>query len=115
MQFHIVAGVLEFGQTTQDLTLLDVLDQLGGPTPLAEWDRSYVQRESGNKIAVMLRQLWNERDLQFDIQLEPGDLVVVPIKALRVYVAGEVSDAGAVPSPARGATTRRASPQSPRF
>ena len=80
----------------QDLTLLDVLDQLGGPTPLAEWDRSYVQRESGDKIAVLLRQLWNERDLQFDIQLEPGDLVVVPIKTPRVYVAGEVSDAGAV-------------------
>lgn len=81
----------------QDLTLLDILDQLGGPTPLAEWDRSYVQRESGEKIPVMLRQLWMERDLQFDIHLQPGDLVVVPIKAPKVFVAGEVNDAGAIP------------------
>jgi len=80
-----------------DLYLLDILDQLGGPTPLAEWDRSYVQRESGEKVPVMLRQLWEERDLQFDIRLQAGDLVVIPMKAPRVFVAGEVNDAGAVP------------------
>jgi polysaccharide export outer membrane protein len=81
----------------EKLTLLDILDQLGGPTPLAEWDRSYVQRESGEKIPVMLRQLWENRDLQFDIQLKAGDLVVVPMKAPKVFVAGEVNDAGAIP------------------
>jgi len=56
-----------------------------------------VQRESGEKISVVLRQLWNERDLQVDIQLQPGDLVVIPIKAPKVFVAGEVNDAVAAP------------------
>lgn len=80
-----------------DLTLLDVLDQLGGPTPLAEWNRSYLQRESGEKIPVMLRKLWDERAVEYDIKLAPGDLIVIPMSPPTVFVAGEVNDAGAFP------------------
>ena len=81
----------------EDLTVLAVLDQLGGPTPLAEWERSYVQRASGDKIPIMLRQLWENRDPQYDIVLNPGDLVVVPMNPPKVFVAGAVNDAGAYP------------------
>jgi polysaccharide export outer membrane protein len=81
----------------EDLTVLDILDQLGGPTPLAELDRSYVQRESGEKIPILLRKLWEDRDSLYDIMLEPGDLVVIPMNPPKVFVAGQVNDAGAFP------------------
>jgi hypothetical protein len=92
-QERIVANI----PYAEDLTVLDILDQLGGPTPLAEWGRCYVQRASGDKIPIMLRPLWEERDLQYDIVLKPGDLVVIPMNPPMVFVAGEVNDAGAIP------------------
>jgi polysaccharide export outer membrane protein len=92
-QDRVVANV----PYVKDLTLLDVLDQFGGPSPLADYDKSYVQRQSGEKLPVMLRQLWDGRDHQFDIPLAPGDLIVVPIKPARVFVAGQVNAAGGFP------------------
>lgn len=80
-----------------DMTLLDVLDQLGGPTPLANLGRSYVQRAEGQRVPVKLQKLWESRSPQYDLALQAGDQVVVPMKVLKIFVAGEVNSPGAFP------------------
>jgi polysaccharide export outer membrane protein len=83
------------------LTLLDVLESLGGPTPYAKADQSAVIRSgSGQRVMVDVETLWATRSELLNIALQPGDTVSVPI-ILDVFVAGEVRSPGKVPySPA---------------
>ena len=90
-------GVYElFGQRT----LLEVLGRAGG-----------LNRERGAEIIVLRRgetgaqesllvdatRLVEEGDVSLNLQLEPGDIVMVPVaRNLRVYVTGAVTRPGAV-------------------
>lgn len=90
-------GVYElFGQRT----LLEVLGRAGG-----------LNRERGAEILVLRRgedgeqeslqvdatQLVEEGDVSLNLQLQPGDIVMVPVaRKLRVYVTGAVTRPGAV-------------------
>jgi polysaccharide export outer membrane protein len=78
------------------LGVLDILEQLGGPSPLADTAASYVQRQK-DRLPVDVGQLWTERQQQYDLALEPGDLLVIPMQKLKVFVAGEVNSPGALP------------------
>jgi polysaccharide export outer membrane protein len=78
------------------LTVLDILEQLGGPSPLADSTASYVQRGE-SRLPFDAGQLWAERSEAYDLILEPGDLLVVPMQKLMVFVAGEVNNAGGFP------------------
>ena len=80
------------------LTVLQVLEQLGGPTPLARAERGSVLRAAtGVRIPVDVAALWEIRDPGLDLLLEPGDQLHVPMRDLNVYVAGEVNVPTAVP------------------
>jgi polysaccharide export outer membrane protein len=81
----------------QGMTLLALLDQMGGPTPLADLGRSYLQHKDGARIPLRVQTLWETRDPEADVALQPGDLVVIPIKVPKVFVAGEVNSAGSFP------------------
>jgi len=77
------------------ITLLGVLDALGGPTPTAEADRSFILRgSSGRKIPVDVAALWKGRDASADLPLEPGDRIVVPTMILNVAFKGELRSPG---------------------
>ena len=79
------------------LTVLQVLEQLGGPTPLARAERSSVLRAaSGVRVPVDVAALWEYRDPVLDLFLDPGDQLHVPLQDLNVYVAGEVNVPSAV-------------------
>ena len=80
------------------LTVLQVLERMGGPTPLARAEHGSVLRAaSGARHAVDVALLWETRDPAFDLFLEPGDQLHVPMRDLNVYVAGEVNVPAAVP------------------
>ena len=77
------------------ISLLSVLDQLGGPTPYAKQSENYLLlKKTGEKISVDIKTLWEKRDLNLDIELEPGDFFLLPITTLKVNVIGEVSTPG---------------------
>jgi polysaccharide biosynthesis/export protein len=80
-----------------NLTLLSVLETLGGPTPYARAKESLVIRKAtGERIGVDVDALWSTRDATKDILLQPGDIVEVPM-VVDVFVAGEVLIPGKVP------------------
>ena len=81
---------------TSGMSLLELLDLLGGPTPLAQADQSYIQRR-GQRVAVDVQALWRTRQSHLDLKLEPNDLLVVPRKKTRIVVTGEVNIPDAVP------------------
>lgn len=78
------------------ITVLDVLDLTGGPTPfLNEKETSYVEKaETGERKNINIKDLWKSRDKRLNLPLDPGDLVYVAMKKLQVFVTGEVTDPG---------------------
>jgi protein involved in polysaccharide export with SLBB domain len=79
------------------ITLLAVLDTLGGPTPYARSKEGLViRKQSGERIAVDVDALWSTKDPSRDLILQPGDTVSIPI-ATQVFVAGEVLSPGKLP------------------
>ena len=80
------------------MSVLEVLDQVGGPTPLARPERSTVLRAAtGARLPVDVGLLWDTRDAGLDLPLEPGDQLHVPMRDLNVYIGGEVNAPRAVP------------------
>jgi polysaccharide export outer membrane protein len=76
------------------LSVLQVLDSLGGPTPYAKGKNAVVLRKAtGERIPVDVDALWSGRDPARDLALEPGDTLSVPI-VNEVFVAGEVRAPG---------------------
>jgi protein involved in polysaccharide export with SLBB domain len=79
------------------ITLLDVLEALGGPTPYAKAGESVVIRAAtGQRILVDIETLWVSKSASADIAMEPGDSVSIPM-ILDVFVVGEVRVPGKVP------------------
>jgi len=80
------------------ITLLNVLDEVGGPTPFAIAHKSYLTESStGKHILLAVDKLWKTRDPALDRRLYPGDHVVIPMETLKVFVTGAVLTPGAVP------------------
>ncbi len=66
------------------ITLLDVIIEVGGLTRFAAGNRSRVIRNSGGEtreIRVRLDNLINEGDLEQNILMQPGDVVIIPESA----------------------------------
>jgi protein involved in polysaccharide export with SLBB domain len=84
---------------TPGVTVLRVLEQFGGPTNFAEPERSFIIRgEDGRREPIPdLGTLWQARQWDRDINLLPGDRLVVPMKRLVVAVGGFVSSPGSFP------------------
>jgi polysaccharide export outer membrane protein len=81
---------------TPGLSVLQVLETVGGPTPYAKGKNAVVLRKAtGERIPVDVESLWSGRDAANDLPLEPGDTLSVPI-VNEVYVAGEVNTPGKV-------------------
>jgi protein involved in polysaccharide export with SLBB domain len=80
----------------QGITVLAVLDAVGGPTPYLDKDKqAYIRRaETKKRISVDIEKLWSTRDDAYNKPLEPGDMVFVPIQQLSVFVTGEVANPG---------------------
>ncbi|MFP4384284.1 MAG: SLBB domain-containing protein [Spirochaetia bacterium] len=78
------------------MTLLSVLKQMGGPTPFAVPEDSFILRtETGERIPVpFLEELWDSKEANRDMTLLPGDYLVVPITNMNVLVSGEVVSGG---------------------
>jgi protein involved in polysaccharide export with SLBB domain len=78
------------------ITLLSVLQSLGGPTPYAQADHSVIIRYAGGqRIQVDAGALWHTKSHAMDIPLEAGDKVTIPL-VNSVFVIGEVRSPGRV-------------------
>ena len=73
------------------ISLLSLLDSVGGPTPNALTGDGYIlQASNGKRIPVAIEKLWRTRNPGLDVTLQPGDKVVIPIQIQQVFVTGEV-------------------------
>ncbi len=80
------------------ISLLAVLDAVGGPTPYAKAGQSYIlEHSTGKKIPLRLAELWKTRNQALNRELHPGDQIVVPMETLQVFVTGQVTNPGAEP------------------
>lgn len=82
------------------ITLMTALDMVGGPTPLLDTDeKSLILRKNPQgteeRIEVDIKALWETRDEKYDVDLLPGDFILVPMKTLKVFVTGQANDPGA--------------------
>jgi len=73
-------------------TLLDVISQAGGITTIAAHEATVKRRQGGDVFTASLSDNPNEL-LASDVELWPGDTVIVP-KAGLVYVMGDVGRPG---------------------
>ncbi len=64
----------------QKMTLLDVMIAVGGLTDFADGNRAIIQRTSeGNRqYAVRLKDLVKRGDLSANVEMRPGDILVIP-------------------------------------
>ena len=79
------------------ISLLDVLDEVGGPTPRAVSEKSFLRRAAtGEEAALELEKLWRSRDEMDNRELFPGDYIFIPMQRTVVFVSGAVTRPGAV-------------------
>lgn len=65
----------------QDMTLLDVMIQVGGLSETAAGNRAKIIRRSGGQeqeIRVRIEDLLNDGDTSKNIAMEPGDVLIIP-------------------------------------
>lgn len=91
-----LGGVVRPGpmQLTQELTVLQALSSVGGPIATADLESAFVLRGQ-KRIPVNLLTILQKGDMSQNVNLQPGDTVVVP-NADSVYVLGEVKTPGQV-------------------
>jgi polysaccharide biosynthesis/export protein len=77
-------------------TLLQLLSDAGGLAPEAG-DKCFIFRSGVPKIEIDLAQLMNSGNESFNISIQPGDVVNVPVETkVIVYVLGAVHSPGAI-------------------
>jgi polysaccharide export outer membrane protein len=81
-------------QVTQSLTLSQALSLAGGVSPGADLEKAFVLR-GDQVIGVDFARLIQKGDVTQNIQILPGDTIIVPI-AEAVFVQGEVRAPGIV-------------------
>ncbi len=79
------------------ITLLSVLDSVGGPSPLLSEEEQSVLKRKNSKgkteiIEIDVKKLWETRDAQYNVDLKPGDLILIPMQTLKVFVTGYVNN-----------------------
>ena len=80
------------------ISLLDILDSAGGPTPRSVGTKSFIRRFSTGEIRpVDVAALWTKRDKMLDVALFPGDYIYVPLQKTEVFVSGSINNPGAFP------------------
>ena len=91
-----IGGVGKAGpmQLTQSLTLLQAVAAAGGLVPAADLESAYVLRGT-TAIPVNFTRLIQKGDITQNIELQPGDTVVVPLAEF-VFVEGDVKRSGAI-------------------
>lgn len=64
----------------QKMTLLDVMIAVGGLTDFADGNRAIIQRtaEGGVQYVVRLKDLIKRGDLAANVEMRPGDILVIP-------------------------------------
>lgn len=65
----------------QDMTLLDVMIQVGGLSETAAGNRAKIIRKSGGQeqeIPVRIKDLLNDGDTSKNVRMEPGDVLIIP-------------------------------------
>jgi polysaccharide export outer membrane protein len=64
----------------QDMTILDVMIQVGGVTDFADGNRAVLIRgtEGGKQYSVRLRDLLKRGDISANVAVMPGDIIIVP-------------------------------------
>ena len=64
----------------QKMTLLDLMIAVGGLTDFADGNRAIIQRTSdGNKqYSVRLKDLLKRGDLSANVEMRPGDILIIP-------------------------------------
>jgi polysaccharide biosynthesis/export protein len=82
---------------TPGITLLQLLEKFGGPTPLADSENSFVIRADNTRVYVNVQELWTSKELSKDVVIMPGDHIFIPMEKLVVIVGGAVNNPGAIP------------------
>lgn len=64
----------------QDMTLLDVMIQVGGLTDFADGNRAVLVRgkEKGKQYSVRLKDLIKRGDISANVDVRPGDVLIIP-------------------------------------
>jgi polysaccharide export outer membrane protein len=64
----------------QEMTLLDVMIQVGGLTDFADGNGAVLVRgaERGKQYSIRLKDLLKRGDISANVQVRPGDIVIVP-------------------------------------
>jgi len=64
----------------QDMTLLDVMIQVGGLTDFADGNAAVLVRgkDGGKQYSVRLKDLLRRGDISANVDVRPGDIVIVP-------------------------------------
>jgi polysaccharide export outer membrane protein len=64
----------------QDMTILDVMIQVGGLTDFADGNAAVLVRgrEQGKQYSVRLKDLLKRGDISANVSMMPGDIVIVP-------------------------------------
>lgn len=64
----------------QDMSLLDVMIQVGGITDFADGNAAVLVRgsEGGKTYSIRLRDLLKRGDIRANVPVQPGDIVIVP-------------------------------------
>lgn len=82
---------------SEGISVLAALDLSGGPTPMAQLENAFILKKGSlNKIPCNIKDLWQTRNLDLDIELNPGDRLVIPMEQLVVFVGGEVNSPNAI-------------------
>jgi polysaccharide export outer membrane protein len=83
---------------TPGMSVLQVLESLGGPTHFAAPENSFIERSDGERVDLPdMAEIWEGRLSDRDIALQPDDRLVIPMKPLLVAVGGEVNAGGVFP------------------
>lgn len=64
----------------QEMTLLDVMIQVGGLTDFADGNAAVLVRgkEGGKQYSVRLRDLLKRGDISANVEMRPGDVLIIP-------------------------------------
>ena len=82
---------------SEGISVLAALDMAGGPAPMALLENAFILKKGSlNKTSQNIKTLWQTRNPELDILLEPGDRLVIPMEQLVVFVGGEVNDPNAI-------------------
>jgi protein involved in polysaccharide export with SLBB domain len=82
----------------QGMTLANILDILGGPTPFAIGDQSVIYRKNPTQtIPFNVEDVWRNPEKAKAIQIFPDDYVLIPMDNQIIMVMGEVNVSRIIP------------------